>query len=111
MKKFLSVLAMVILFPVISLANPFLGCDAYDASVGVLYFTGTFDGTNFQTNYSLYTPNPLYAIVYDFAGVDMKIPHTFGNIKACNAAGCSDPGISFVTPVIPAAPANLRFIP
>lgn len=105
MKKFVLILAMV-LIPCSVMAAPFLVCDAPTGQV--TKYTGTVDGTPFETPYALHPSGA--AIIYDMAALDLTIPHNFGAIKACNVIGCSDPAISFTSPTKPVAPVNLRFV-
>ena len=108
MKKLLLALIFLLMATPV-FASPFLVCEAYDVSVGVTKFTGTVDGVPFETAYSLHPTGP--AIVFDMVNMDLKVPHTFGDIRAWNVAGRSDPGVTFVSPIVPNAPLNLRFIP
>ncbi len=92
----------------ISYASPFLVCDPYPSEVAVTKITGTVDGQSFETAYSLHPTGA--AIIYDMGALNLNNPHNFGDIRACNPIGCSDPAISFTSPVRPSAPANLRFM-
>ena len=109
MKKIILILAFILMLSTPVFASPFLVCDPYDVSVGVTKFTGTIDGVPFETPYSLHPTGP--AVVFDMVNMDLKVPHTFGDIRAWNVAGRSDPGVTFVSPISPNAPLNLRFIP
>lgn len=111
MKKLLIVLAMAILFllPVSVLASPFCVTDPYPPEVAVLKYTGLVDGVAFETAYGTFHPSGA-SVIYDLTGLNLGIPHTFSELRACNVAGCSEPAVSFQTPVRPNAPVNVRFV-
>jgi len=89
-------------------SSSFLVCDAPPASEQVIKYTGTVDGQSFQTPFSLHPAGK--AIIYDMKDLIDSTQHVFSDIRACNALGCSDPAISFVSPPRPAAPEGLSFI-
>ncbi len=103
------VLVFVGVVVVTCFATPFLVCDKPASSEQVLKYTGKVDGVAFETPYTVH-PSGTVAIVYDMAPLNLTVVHSFSDIKACNALGCSDPAVSFQSPPKPGSPANIRFI-
>ncbi len=105
MKRIILVLAIILCASFVQ-AAPFLVCDTPTGQV--TKYTGTVDGTPFETPYAIHPSGA--AIIYDMAPLNLTLPHNFGDLRACNAIGCSDPAVSFTSPTKPVAPVNLRFV-
>jgi hypothetical protein len=106
-KKILIILAVVFL-PISVFASPFLGTDPYAPEVAVLKYTGRLDGVAFETPYGTFHSSGA-SVIYDLAGINLNVVHSFTELKACNAIGCSD-SVSFQTPIRPNPPAHLRIL-
>lgn len=98
---------MILVIAAMCQAAPFLVCDPYPVDQQITNFTGTIDGQNFSTPYSLHSSGQ--AIVYDINSLSDGV-HQFTELKAVNIRGESTP-VNFTVPAKASALSGMGFAP